>query len=97
MFLKKDLNKGDSYAVHTGAYAGEILIYIERNNDTLGFLSIPTMKNREIPLLVFENAKEKKIIKFVEKLPSLVAKVSAEQYKTNINTLDEVDNTITLE
>jgi hypothetical protein len=81
--VKKALHKGDSYAVHTGAYAGEILIFIKSVKESLCFLAIPTMENREIPNLVFENARNKGIIKFVDKVPSYIVNVSTQQYEIN--------------
>jgi hypothetical protein len=77
------LVKGDSYAVHTGAYAGEILVYIQTSADDFCFLAIPTMINRDISKLIFENAYKKKIIKFVERLPSKIIRICVEQYKRN--------------
>lgn len=92
MFKKQTINVGDSYAVHTGTYAGELLIYIKKNVESLCFLTVPTMKNREIPMLVFENARNKGIIKFVEKVPSYIIKVSTEQYRINENSTDKLDS-----
>jgi hypothetical protein len=81
--VKVNLCKGDSYAVHTGTYAGEILIFIKAEKESLCFLAIPNMENREIPKLVFENARNKDIIKFVDKVPSYIVNVSTQQYKIN--------------
>lgn len=83
MFKSAKFTKGDSYAVHTGAFAGEILIFIKESSDNYCFLSIPTMHNREIPKLVIENARNKGIIKFVERVPQYVVQVSNQQYLIN--------------
>lgn len=79
------LVKGDSYAVHTGTYAGEILVYIETTADSYCFLALPTMVNRVISKLIVENAWEKDIIKFVEKLPRGIIKTCTDQFKRNIS------------
>ena len=83
--MAKNLTEGDSYAVHTGTYAGEILIYVKKKEDDLCFLSVPKMENREIPKLVFENARNKSIIKFVERVPADIISVVVQQYKVNEN------------
>lgn len=82
MFSKK-LISGDSYAVHTGTYAGEILIFIESNNVDYCFLAVPNMECRNIPKLIFDNARNKGIIKFVERLPKYIVDVTTQQYKEN--------------
>lgn len=82
MFSRK-LIPGDSYAVHTGTYAGEILIFIENNNEDYCFLAVPNMECRSIPKLVFDNARNKGIIKFVERLPKYIVGVTTQQYKEN--------------
>lgn len=83
-FLTK-VKTGDTYAVHTGDYAGELLIYIKKKDSKYGFLSIPTMVNRDIPVDVFESARNSGIIKFVEVVPSFVIKTSIAQYNKNEN------------
>ena len=74
---------GDSFAVHTGTYAGEILILIKETADNFCFLSIPKMINRDISKLIIENARNKNIIKFVEKIPRQILNVSNQQYLLN--------------
>jgi len=81
--FKIGLVHGDSYAVHTGTYAGEILIYLKTHKDVYQFLSIPKMENREVSKLVFENARNKGIIKFVERVPQYVVSTAVDQYKVN--------------
>lgn len=83
MFNKLKFTKGDSYAVHTGTYAGEILIFLKETKDNYCFLSIPNMVNREIPKLVIENARNKGIIKFVERVPTYIVQISNQQYLIN--------------
>ena len=79
------LKQGDISAVHTGTYAGEMLIYIKSVSVDHCFLAIPTMLNRIIPKSAFEHARNTGIIKYVERAPSYVAMTSAEQYKKNEN------------
>ena len=85
MKAKQLLRKGDIYAVHHGQYAGELLIYIKSCNESHCFLATPTMQNREVPITSFERGRNSDIIKFVEKAPKYVVKISEAQYKTNEN------------
>ena len=38
-----------SYAITTGTYVGEILVFIEGNGEDYCFISIPKNKNRVVP------------------------------------------------
>lgn len=80
-----NLVRGDSYGVHTGTYAGEILIYIEEKADNYCFLAVPTMVNRVISKLIIENACNNGIIKYVEKLPKSIIQICTDQFKRNIS------------
>jgi len=75
--------KGEIYAVHTGDYAGEMLIFIEEKNKNFRFLSVPIMENRIVPVESFNFARNTDIIKYVERAPEYVIKVSTLQYKHN--------------
>jgi hypothetical protein len=83
--ISKKIEKGGIYAVHSGTYAGELLVHIKTTNDSHCFLATPTMKNRVVPLNSFDVARNSDIIKFVEKAPRYVMKVSTAQYKANEN------------
>lgn len=82
----KQIAIGDIYAVHTGTYAGEMLIYLKNHSVDCCFLSIPTMSNRVIPKVSLEHARNTGIIKFVEKAPKYVIKVALAQYSKNEKT-----------
>lgn len=78
------LSKKDVYAVQTGQYAGEMLIFIEDNNDSHCFLSIPNMVNRDIPHDKFKFALENHIVEKVnEDIPKQVYSLCIAQYKQN--------------
>ena len=78
-------NKKQVYAVQTGDYAGQMFIVVQPKKDYIGCLSIPTMENVKIPFHTLEHARNNNIIKYVEKLPHDVFKVSAAQYFKNEN------------
>ena len=79
----KKIKPGDVYAVHTGTYAGEMLIYIKSETVDHCFLSIPNMVNRTIPKIVFDHGRNNGILKYVEKIPGFVLKTSTAQYAKN--------------
>ena len=78
-------SKKQIYAVQTGDYAGQMFIIVEPNKENVGCLSIPTMENVKVPLDAFEHARNNDIIKYVEKLPRDIFKVSEAQYFKNEN------------
>ncbi len=82
---KTQFSKKQVYAVQTGDYAGQMFIIVDTNKESVGCLSIPTMENVKVPLDAFEHARNSDIIKYVEKLPRRVFKVSAAQYFKNEN------------
>jgi len=82
----KNLSTGDIFAVHTGTYAGEMLIYIKTQSIDCCFLSIPNMVNRVIPKIALEHARNTGIIKFVERAPGYVTKTALAQYNKNEKT-----------
>ncbi|MDB4464492.1 hypothetical protein N9033_00310 [bacterium] len=88
MFKKtKDVHEslviGDSYAVTTGTYVGEIFIYVKQVENNYCFLSIPKMLNREVPQDKFEYAKTHKVIEFLEKIPRDERVMCELQYNQN--------------
>jgi len=78
-----NLRQGDTYAVQTGEYVGELLIYIKTNYLDLCFLSVPKNINRDIPIDSFNLAKDNNIIEYVELLPVDVIDISIKQYEKN--------------
>ena len=85
MAQTQTFHKTQVYAVQTGDYAGQMFIIVEPNKDSVGCLSIPTMENIKVPFDAFEHARNNHIIKYVEKLPQSVFKVSKAQYFKNEN------------
>jgi hypothetical protein len=71
------------YAVGTGTYVGEMLVYCKKDIDNYYFLSIPKNINRIIPIEKFDYAIEHKIAEFAHKLPKPVYKICAKQYQYN--------------
>lgn len=88
----KVIKPGDIYAVHTGSYAGEMLIYIKSKAVDHCFLSIPKMVNRTIPKIIFEHGRNTDILKYVERAPKYVLKTSTAQYIKNENTDKTINN-----
>lgn len=86
MFNKSHPRVRYTYAVTTGVFVGEILVYIENSNDHYHFLSIPKMENRSIPHNKFKEGLEVHIVDIVEKIPKSIYKVCEAQYKKNANT-----------
>ena len=74
---------GRVYAVHTGAYAGQMLLFIKNLTVDYCFISVPEMNNLTIPRVIFEHGLKNNIVKYVETVPSYVLKVSTAQYKQN--------------
>jgi hypothetical protein len=71
------------YAVTTGVYLGELLVYMDVENNNYNFLSLPNMSVRQIPLEKFDIGLKNNIIETVEKLPSYVYNTCKLQYKKN--------------
>jgi len=74
---------GRVYAVHTGTYAGQMLLFIKTETVDYCFLSVPEMNNLTIPHAIFEHGLKNNIVKYAETVPSYVLKVSTAQYKQN--------------
>ena len=87
MEKNKRLVVGHVYAVTTGQYLGEFLVYIKANDINRCFLSLPKMINRQIEKRNIENAIKKRILEFQEKLPRSIRSVCIEQYKKNEKTI----------
>lgn len=84
MWLNKEHpRKKGSYAITTGTYAGEILVYIAENDQQYDFFSIPKMINRSIPKDKFLEGLTGKIVDYVEQIPSSVHNICELQFKKN--------------
>lgn len=82
LFCKTHPKNRYIYAVTTGHYAGELLVYIQTNTDH-EFLSLPKMCNRKIPKDKFELGIKEKIVDSVSKIPRYVYTVCKKQYEKN--------------
>jgi len=80
---KKHPRERFSYAVTTGIFAGEILIFVEDADKAYSFLSIPKMENRSIPQENFDAGIQSHIVDVVGQIPRDVFKVCRMQYKKN--------------
>ena len=76
------------FAVQAGDYVGQMFIVVDIDDDNIGCLSVPDMKNVSIPIKSFEAGKSSDIIKFVERLPRNVYGVSEAQYIKNNENLN---------
>jgi hypothetical protein len=74
---------GYSYAVTTGTYVGEILVFIEETEEDLKFISIPKNINRTIPKEKFTLGLNQKIVEVVEQMPKSVFKLLKKQFEFN--------------
>lgn len=71
------------YAVGTGAYVGEMLVYCKADDKQYHFLSIPKNINRSVPIDKFDFAIEHKIAEFVTTLPRKVHNICVKQFEYN--------------
>jgi hypothetical protein len=85
----KNLKFGNTYAVQTGDYAGQLFIFIKANNQEYSFLSIPHMQNIKIPKAKLDFAFKHNIISLVERLPHYVRKIASLQFNKNEKLADE--------
>jgi hypothetical protein len=84
MKTQKTPTNGSAYAVSTGTYAGEMLIFIEEDDKrAFHFLGVPTMENRLFPATAFNHAVDNKIVELVEVVPDYVFEISKAQYIKN--------------
>jgi hypothetical protein len=86
IFTAKHPCKRYSYAVTAGTYIGEILVFIEQNEENYCFISIPKNKNRIVPKDKFHLGIAEDIVEIVEKLPNNIFKLLEKQYHYNTKT-----------
>ena len=77
-----------AFAIKTGTYAGEIIIFIKQNSQNYEFLSVPKMLNRQIPVEKFKLGVDTGIVDFVEKIPKDVYKIVSAQFEKNSRSLN---------
>lgn len=71
------------YAVGTGVYVGEMLVYCKTDKENYHFLSIPKNINRSVPIEKFDFAIEHKIAEYVTQLPKKVYNLCFKQFEYN--------------
>jgi hypothetical protein len=81
---KSDIKLGSCFAVLKGDYYGEIFVLFEYDNDSYKFVSLPTMKVREVKKEKFNIGISDKIIEYFKILPKNVYKVIEEHGKNTI-------------
>jgi hypothetical protein len=77
--------KRHAYAVTTGAYVGEIMVFVDKNEDSYNFISIPKNINRSIPVGKFEIGIVQSIVEHVEEIPDDVFSILEKQFEFNQN------------
>ena len=80
---KEKLKPGACYGVLHGKYVGELFVFVESTDDVLHFLSVPNMKNREVPIEKYKYGIKNGVLEFVEMLPRNERKVCVAQYHAN--------------
>jgi len=73
------------YAVVTGQYCGELLLFAEEIADDFCFISIPKLINRSIPKDKFQLGLTEKIVEPAKTIPKKLAHFLVAQYKYNKN------------
>lgn len=86
LFKKTHPIKGYSYAVTTGAYVGEMFVFIEEKEEDYKFISIPKNVNRDVPKDKFILGMNEGIVEVVEKLPRKISSLLEKQYRFNQKT-----------
>lgn len=74
---------GSIYAVQTGDYVGEMLIFIEKKGTDYWFLSSPLMVNRSVPIDKFDFAIKESILELVERAPKYVRQTAKFKFHEN--------------
>lgn len=72
------------FAVGTGVYVGEMLVYCKKDESNYHFLSIPKMINRSIPIDKFDFAIDNKIAEYVQDLPRKIYNICVKQFEYNL-------------
>jgi hypothetical protein len=81
--VKPHPKRGYIYAVTKGTYLGELLVYCKTMNESHGFLSMPKMINRVIPVEKFQFGLDNGIVDVVERLPRNIYDTCLRQYNKN--------------
>lgn len=76
--------KKNAYAVTTGFYVGEILVFVNESEDYYNFISIPKNINRKIPVNKFLLGIDQSILEHVEEIPDDIYSLLEKQFEFNI-------------
>ena len=77
--------KGNTYAIGTGVFVGEMFVFIEETKDTYEFISIPKNENRSVPKDKFHFGMKHKIVEYVEEIEKDVLVLLEKQFDFNKN------------
>lgn len=77
--------EGVAYAVVTGTYCGEMLIFIGELQNDFTFLSVPKNINRNIPKNKFDIGLKHGIVEVVEQVPKEIYEIVKAQFIQNEN------------
>jgi len=86
LMVTTSYKKQEIYSVEAGDYIGQMFVVIDIADDYVCCLTLPNMENISVPKDSFEQGRNTDIIRFIEKLPKDVFKISVAQYKANENT-----------
>ena len=84
LFNKKHPKKGHAYAVTTGHFVGEMLVFVRQQKNEYSFISIPKNINRDVPVDKFEIGLTEGIVDPVEQIDNKVCKLLFRQYEYNL-------------
>jgi len=81
---KKHPHRGHAYAVTTGNFVGEMLVYVKQLGAEYSFISIPKNINRNVPVEKFELGLNEGIVDHVDQIDHKVCKLLFKQYEHNL-------------
>lgn len=73
------------YSIEAGDYVGQMFVVVDIQDDYIGCLRLPDVKNIKVPKVDFDRGRNIGIMKYIEKLPRVVYSVSEAQYTKNKN------------
>jgi hypothetical protein len=79
------MREGNIYGCSAGDYVGSMLLFIESDKSSYGFLKIPSMENLWVPKDKFDFGVEQCIIEYIERVPKYVRKTSKAKFNENRN------------
>ena len=81
---------GSSYGVLAGKYVGEMFVFVSEEKSEediiLHFLSLPSLKNRKVPLKKYKYAISNGVLEYIERLPKSERGVCMLQFEINNDT-----------